>query len=167
MKKYIFLLLVLSACGSKKSVALTEDQKIEKFLNDWHKAAATANFNNYFDALADDAIFICTDATEYWNKTQFEAYAKPHFDKGKAWSFTTLDRNLHYSDDKKMIWFDELLDTQMKICRGSGVLIKTDKGWKIKHYVLSMTVPNENVDAVVKIKTPLEDQLIRLLKNKK
>jgi len=58
------------------------------------------------------------------------------------------------------------LDTQMKICRGSGVLVNTDQGWKIKQYVLSMTVPNDDVEAVVKIKTPAEDLLIRLLQNK-
>ncbi|MGV9002409.1 nuclear transport factor 2 family protein [Flavobacterium sp.] len=167
MKKYIFLLLILSACGSKKSVPLTEEQTINNFLNDWHKAAATANFNNYFDAMADDAIYMGTDATEYWNKTQFEAYAKPNFDKGKGWVFTTLERNLQYSDDKKTVWFNELLDTQMKICRGAGVLVKTDNGYKIKQYVLSMTVPNSNAEAIIKIKTPIEDQLIRLINNKK
>ena len=166
MKKYIFLLLILSACGSKKSTPLTEEQKIDKLLTNWHQAAATANFNNYFEAFTEDAIFIGTDATEYWNKTQFEAYAKPYFDKGKAWSFTKLKRNIYFSSDKKTAWFDELLDTQMKICRGSGVLVKTEQGWKINHYVLSMTIPNENVDAVVKIKTPSEDLLIRLLQNK-
>jgi hypothetical protein len=31
--------------------------------------------------------------------------------------------------------------------------------WKIKHYVLSMTIPNENVNAVIKIKA-IEDKLI-------
>jgi hypothetical protein len=60
-----------------------------------------------------------------------------------------------------MAWFDELLSTQMKICRGSGVLVKIGNDWKIKHYVLSMTVPNENVTEVVKIKTPIEDALMQ------
>jgi hypothetical protein len=166
MKKYIFFLLILSACGSKKEIPLTDDQKIDQLLTDWHKAAAAANFGNYFGAMTEDAIFIGTDATEYWNKTQFEAYAKPYFDKGKAWSFKSLKRNIYFSNDKKMAWFDELLDTQMKICRGSGVLVNTDQGWKIKQYVLSMTVPNDDVEAVVKIKTPAEDLLIRLLQNK-
>ena len=40
----------------------------------------------------------------------------------------------------------------MKICRGSGVVVKVNSEWKIKQYVLSMTVPNENTDSVVKIK---------------
>ena len=51
----------------------------------------------------------------------------------------------------------------MKICRGSGVLVKKDGKWLIKQYVLSMTIPNENVDEVVKIKTPIENNLINLL----
>jgi hypothetical protein len=41
----------------------------------------------------------------------------------------------------------------MKICRGSGVLVKIDGKWKIKHYVLSMTIPNK-MNAVIKIKEP-------------
>jgi hypothetical protein len=52
----------------------------------------------------------------------------------------------------------------MKICRGSGVLVLIDGKWKIKHYVLSMTIPNDNVDEVVKIKAPIEDDLIAKLK---
>jgi hypothetical protein len=63
-----------------------------------------------------------------------------------------------------MAWFDELLNTQMKICRGSGVLVFINGKWKIKHYVLSMTIPNDNVDEVVKIKAPIEDDLIAKLK---
>jgi hypothetical protein len=52
----------------------------------------------------------------------------------------------------------------MKICRGSGVLEKISGKWKIKQYVLSVTVPNEVVDEVTKIKTPIEDALIQKLK---
>jgi hypothetical protein len=139
-------------------------EQINTTLDNWHKAAAEANFNNYFDTLTDDSIFIGTDATEHWDKKAFQAYSKPYFDKGKAWSFTALERHIYFSKDKKLAWFDELLNTQMKICRGSGVLVLTDGKWKIKQYVLSMTIPNDNVDEVVKIKAPLEDALIGTLK---
>ena len=108
----------------------------------------------------DDAIFIGTDATENWNKKAFQAYSKPYFDKGKAWSFSPLERHIYFSKDGKTAWFDELLNTQMKICRGSGVVEKVKGVWKIKHYVLSMTIPNDNSDAVIKIKAPIEDALI-------
>jgi hypothetical protein len=164
MKKCIlFLLVITTACSSKKEVPQTDEQKINIMLDNWHKAAAKANFNEYFDDLTDDSVFIGTDATEHWSKLEFETFAKPYFDKGKAWSFTAMKRHIYFSDDKKMAWFDELLNTQMKICRGSGVLVKTDGKWMIKHYVLSMTVPNDNVDEVVKIKTQIENNLINLL----
>ena len=90
-------------------------------------------------------------------------YSKPHFDKGKAWNFTSLERNISFSKDGMYAWFDEILDTQMKVCRGSGVLEKVGGKWKIKQYVLSMTVPNEVSDQVIKIKAPLEDGYIQKL----
>ena len=138
--------------------------QINMTLDNWHKAAAVANYNDYFDALTEDAVFIGTDATENWSKTAFEAFAKPYFDKGKAWNFTALERHIYFSKDKKTAWFDELLNTQMKICRGSGVLVLQNGKWKIQHYVLSMTIPNDNSDEVIKIKTPIEDTLITKLK---
>jgi hypothetical protein len=93
-------------------------------------------------------------------QTRFQEFAKPYFDKGKAWNFTVLERHIYFDQSKKIAWFDELLNTQMKICRGSGVLVKIDGKWKIKHYVLSMTIPNKKRGAVIKIKEPIEDKLI-------
>ncbi len=88
------------------------------------------------------------------------AYSKPHFDKGKAWSFTSLERNIYFSKDGKTAWFDELLSTQMKLCRGSGVVTQVKGIWKIEQYVLSMTVPNEVSSDVIKNKAPIEDALL-------
>jgi hypothetical protein len=70
---------------------------------------------------------------------------------------------IFFSKDGKTAWFDELLNTQMKICRGSGVVEKQGKEWKIKHYVLSMTVPNDVADKVIEIKAPTEDVIIKKL----
>jgi hypothetical protein len=141
--------------------------QVDLTLDGWHKAAAEANYTIYFDALTDDAVFIGTDATENWTKSAFQAYAKPYFDKGKAWNFTTLERHVYFSEDKKTAWFDELLDTRMKICRGSGVLVLLKGKWKIKQYILSMTIPNDNSDEVIKIKAPIEDALLRIMKDGK
>ncbi|RXR21172.1 hypothetical protein EQG63_04330 [Flavobacterium amnicola] len=141
-----------------------ETSEIKVLLDNWHKAAAEAKFEPYFNALSEESIYIGTDATENWNKKQFAAFAKPYFDQGRAWAFTALERHIYVSKDKKTAWFDELLNTQMKICRGSGLLIKEGQDWKIKHYVLSMTVPNDNMNEVVKIKAPLEDALMEKLK---
>jgi hypothetical protein len=136
-------------------------------IDSWHKAAAEANYDNYFDLLTDDAVFIGTDATENWTKSEFKSYAKPHFDKGKAWSFKAVERHIYFNPNNTIAWFDELLDTQMKICRGSGILVLQKGQWKIQHYVLSMTIPNDKTDEVIKIKAPIEDALISTLKEKK
>ena len=118
----------------------------------WHQAAADANFDAYFDKMTRDAVFLGTDATENWQNDAFRNFSKPYFDKGKAWSFTTLERNIYVSEDEQYAWFDEHLDTQMGICRGSGILVNEKGEWKIKHYVLSIAIPNENVKDVTALK---------------
>lgn len=169
MKKTIFILasIVMLSCSSHQVNITSEKEKINSILNNWHKAAAEAKFDNYFNLLSDESIYIGTDATENWNKKEFQNFAKPYFDRGKAWNFKTIERNIYFSEDQKMIWFDELLDTQMKICRGSGVMILENNQWKIKHYVLSMTIPNDNVDEVVKVKSIIEDKILQENKSPK
>lgn len=168
MKKIvgIFIILILSGCKSMMENEVTAESNINTTIDAWHKAAADANYNAYFGLMTDDAIFIGTDATENWNKKAFQAYAKPHFGKGKAWNFTALERHVFIDKSGKTAWFDELLNTQMKICRGSGVLVKINNQWKIKHYVLSMTIPNGNSAEAMKIKAS-EDLLIKKLESKK
>ena len=162
MKKLTILILVtlVLSCRPCQEKLQSEKQNITILLDNWHKAAAAANYEAYFGAMSEESIFIGTDATENWNKKQFQAFAKPYFDKGKAWNFKAIERNIYFSENRKMVWFDELLSTQMKICRGSGVLVQENGQWKIKHYVLSMTVPNDNVDEVVKIKSVIEDKIL-------
>jgi ketosteroid isomerase-like protein len=154
----VFTLLGFDALQYNES---DDKEQVNRTLDAWHKAAAEANFNNYFGMMTKDAIFIGTDPNENWNFKDFQAYAKPHFDKGKAWNFKAIERHIYFDKSGKLAWFDELLNTQMKICRGSGILVKIGEEWKIKHYVLSMTIPNENTKEVVKIIAPIEDALLQ------
>ncbi|MGY3791917.1 nuclear transport factor 2 family protein [uncultured Aquimarina sp.] len=158
-KNILYLLLVVSFCGFAQ-----EKEQINTILEQWHKAAADASFDNYFSLMTEDAIFIGTDPTENWDLTSFKAFSKPYFDKGKAWSFSTLERNIFVPSNSNLAWFDELLDTQMGICRGSGVLEKTSKGWKIKHYVLSIAIPNENVKEITLLKKNFDAELMKKLR---
>jgi ketosteroid isomerase-like protein len=163
MKKAIlFLLLVVSFTHAQTS----EKQKISETLDNWHASAANAQFDSFFGLMADDAVFIGTDATENWTKNDFKIWAKPFFDKGKTWNFTAVERHIFLDQTGKIAWFDELLDTWMKICRGSGVLVKIGEEWKIQHYVLSTTIPNDNVDVVVQLKAPIETTLLDQLRKK-
>lgn len=163
MKKTILLLATLVF----NFTFAQQTNEIYTVLEQWHKAASDANFDTYFNLMTEDAIFIGTDATENWSNTDFKAFAKPYFDKGKAWSFTTLERNIFTEDKSDLAWFDELLDTQMGICRGSGVLQKTSNGWKIKHYVLSIAIPNANVKEITALKKEFDTNLIEKLKLEK
>lgn len=169
MKKIVLFslsILLFSAFTTRDQDTDKEKESVNRLLDGWHKSAAEANYDAYFNAMTEDAIFIGTDATENWNRKDFKVWAKPFFDRGKTWNFTAVERHIYFDKTMKMAWFDELLNTQMKICRGSGVLVKIGKKWKIQHYVLSMTVPNDNVDAVIKIKAAAEDSLLKNLQNK-
>jgi hypothetical protein len=138
-------------------------KQIASILDSFNIAAAKADFNTYFNYFADDAIFIGTDATEHWDKKSFMVWAKPYFDRKRTWDFTSIDRHIFFNKTGDVAWFDELLNTQMKICRGSGVLVRQGNDWKIEQYVLSMTIPNSKSDSIVKIKAPIEDAIIAKL----
>ncbi len=138
-------------------------KKIDVNLDAWHQAAANANFDKYFDLMTSDAVFIGTDATENWNVEEFKKFSKPYFDNGKAWSFKNIERNIYVDSNRKTAWFDELLDTHMGICRGSGVMKREDGEWKVQHYVLSIAVPNDNVAELTKMKKDFDSNLVRKL----
>ena len=121
----------------------TTEVELNKLIDNWHKAAAEADGDTFFGTMSDSSIYIGTDATERWTKEEFYSFAQPYFDRGSAWDFTPYDRLIQFSSDGKIAWFSELLDTWMGVCRGSGVLIKENGEWKISHYHLSITVPNE------------------------
>lgn len=146
--------------------AATEKQQINTMLDSFNRAAAKADFNTYFNFYTADAIFAGTDALERWDKKQFMVWAKPIFDRGSAWDFTALERNIFFDKTGNLAWFDELLNTQMKICRGSGILVKQGNDWKVQQYILSTTIPNDKLDTVIKIKSHIEDSIIRHLSAK-
>ena len=128
-----------------------QTDQINQLVDKWHKAAADANVVIFFDLMSVDCVYIGTDASERWVKKEFYQFAKPIFDKGKAWEFDPIERNVYFSENVKFAWFEELLDTWMGVCRGSGVLKKTSEGWKICHYHLSIAVPNEKIDEYLEL----------------
>lgn len=167
MKKIIFFCSFFTFfMGYSQNQSTSKKVAINKVMDSWHKAAADANFEVYFSLMTDDAVFIGTDATENWQNEEFRTFSKPYFDRGRAWSFTALERNVYLSDDGTFAWFDELLSTQMKICRGSGVIKKVNGEWKIAHYVLSIAVPNDQVSELVKMKQKFDDSLMIKLKER-
>lgn len=158
MNKILLAALLCLSWAARAQQA--EKEAVDALLTNWHLAAAGADFEAYFGAMATGSVFIGTDAAENWDREAFMAFSKPYFERGKAWDFTALERHIFLSPDGRLAWFDELLDTWMQLCRGSGVAIKTPDGWKIAHYVLSLTVPNDAIQEAIGLKRE-PDSLMR------
>ncbi len=148
----IILFVALSTNAQTNKKVEKQKKAIDKLLTEWHKAASYADLEGYFGKMTDDAIYLGTDASEHWSKDEFYKFCKPHFEKGSAWTFKAKNRTIYYSEKSEIAWFDEVLDTWMGDCRGSGVLIyKKKNGWKIKHYNLAVAVPNDIVKEYIKL----------------
>ena len=132
----------------RKGNCTTEDderKKIDSLINLWHRAAATADEDAFFGFMTKEAIYIGTDSTERWRRDELREWSKVYFDKNSAWDFTPLSRNITFGSPD-IAWFDELLDTWMGVCRSTGVLEKIEGEWKLVHYQLSLTLPNDKLD---------------------
>ncbi len=152
MMKNLFLAFHLTCvllAGAAQSP--TPGQQVAAVLDAWHHAASVADEEHYFNHFAPDGIFMGTDPGERWTVSQFRIWAAPHFARKKAWSFTPRDRHIQFSPDRKIAWFDEMLDTpNLGVCRGSGVLVRLGAEWKIEQYNLSIPIPNALADSIVK-----------------
>jgi hypothetical protein len=154
MHKSIFIILLsifglFSAC---KQQTLYSEKEIVNLLDNWHRAAAEADLEKYFGLMTEDATYIGTDPSERWTRKEFLSFCQPYFKKGTTWDFKAFDRKIYTSENKETIWFDELLNTWMGVCRGSGVLILENGKYKISHYHLSVTIKNESIKEFLQIK---------------
>jgi ketosteroid isomerase-like protein len=157
MRRSILLLAALLLAGSVPLAAqaapaaptaptanTSEIAAVGAVLDAFHAAAAKADEAAYFALIADNGVFLGTDATERWDKAAFQAFAHPHFASGKGWTFTPRDRHVDLARGGTVAWFDELLDSATYgECRGTGVLEKTAGGWKITQYHLTIPMPND------------------------
>ncbi|UMB53387.1 nuclear transport factor 2 family protein [Lutibacter sp. A64] len=167
----LILIVVLISCTKKEQKEApvvdlnTEEEVIQLVLNNWHKDASEANFEAYFKAMSSTSVFIGTDAYENWKFKAFKSFSKPYFDKGNAWDFTSISRTIYVDEKGEIAWFDELLDTWMGVCRGSGVLKKSNNSWKIEQYVLSLTIPNDNIEAVINLNSKHDSIFLKKFNN--
>lgn len=121
---------------------------IDAVLDDWHAAAAASDLPRYLAHLTEDAIFLGTDATERWTVEQLRAYAEAPFAAGRGWRMRAVRRDVVVRGD--VAWVDEDLDAvNLGPARGRAVLVREADGvWRIAHYDLAITVPNERFEAV-------------------
>lgn len=142
----LFLVLSTGLLFGQNTDALNQQ------IDDWHKAAADANFEDYFGFMTEDFVFLGTAPGERWTKDQFATFCEPYFALGEAWDFTPSNRNWIFSKNRKIAWFDEDLSTWMEGCRGSGVMVKQGKTWKIAYYNLTVLIENEKIQEFISLR---------------
>ena len=112
---------------------------INSVLDAYHEAASAGDWGAYFDLMSEGAVFLGSDASERWPKEEFRAYASGR----SGWTYFPRERNINFTPDGSSAWFDEILLSQnYGTSRGTGVLIRTEAGWKISQYSLSFPIPN-------------------------
>tara|TARA_R110000782_G_scaffold124058_5_gene215560 strand:- start:1357 stop:1869 length:513 start_codon:yes stop_codon:yes gene_type:complete len=145
--------VVAGGCATQRAswVEMDERGRASAVIDAWHAAAARGDFEGYFSRMTPDAVFLGTDATERWGRAAFEDFARPYFDGVEAWTYLPRDRHLMFSGDGRTGWFDEMLDhAKYGELRGTGVVRRDGRGhWRVAHYSLTFTVPNELAPRVV------------------
>lgn len=124
---------------------------LNAFIDEWHEDAATSRLA-YFDKIAPDGIYIGTDQTERWNRAEFRIWAAESFAKPSAWVFTPLHRNIFVAPNMDLAWFDEQLASAMGVLQASGIVRTSGEELAILHYQLSLTIPNNLVSEVIKLR---------------
>jgi hypothetical protein len=152
MKLKIRVVIAILILSKFISFGQRNEIKLNDLINQWHVSAAKADFKNYFDVTTDNFIFLGTAPGERWNKSDFQTFCKPYFDKGKAWDFKPSNRKWNFSKDGNTAWFDEDLDTWMKGCRGSGVCMLEKGNWKIAYYNLTVLIENEKIKGFIELR---------------
>ncbi|NKB33565.1 MAG: protein with SnoaL 3 domain, NTF 2 superfamily [Pseudomonadales bacterium] len=136
---FVTAFLFLASNSFAQSVS-SELESINTVLDSYHDAASQGDWDRYFDLMSEDGVFLGTDAAERWPKEVFREYAAGR----SGWTYHPTDRHVNLTPDGNSAWFDEILDSESYgTSRGTGVLIKTNDGWKISQYHLTFPIPNE------------------------
>lgn len=159
----LWAVTVVGGCAVQRPswVEVDERGRVSAAVDAWHDAAARGDFAGYFGRMTPDAVFLGTDATERWERPEFEAFARSYFDGVEAWTYVPRERRMSFSGDGRMGWFDELLDhDRYGELRGTGVVRRDGRGvWRIAHYSLTFTVPNEVAPGVVDLIADHQDRM--------
>jgi ketosteroid isomerase-like protein len=143
----VFLAACRSTSGAPPAGA---EHAIVQVLDDWHRAASAADGARYFGHMAEDSVYLGTDASERWTLPAFRAFCEPYFARGVGWTYEPRER--HVAVAGRLAWFDERLwNEKYGECRGTGVLREEGGEWKIVHYSLTFPVPNELAGEVIQL----------------
>lgn len=129
---------------------MTDRAEIDAVLDAFHASAAAADEESYVATLADSMVFLGTAPGERWQAGAWRDFVHSYFSRGKGWSYTPSARSVELADNGLTAWFDETVDNEhYGACRGTGVLGRSDHGWRIQQYNLTIPVPDALVPELV------------------
>lgn len=144
--RYAWTIVIFIVTLTPRVSAQSQVPEVDAVLNDLHDAASKADYNRYFSHFAEDAVFLGTDPSERWTTAEFRVYAKQRF----GWTYIPKQRFVFLSEDKKVAWFDERLESpKYGDMRGTGVLVKSGRTWKLTQYNLLKPIPNDLFAGIV------------------
>src|SRR6185503_3178798 len=86
---------LLVACKSAGSAPAADPERaVARVLDDWHQAASVADGARYFGHMAEDAVYLGTDASERWTLPEFRSFCEPYFSKGVGWTYEPRERHV-------------------------------------------------------------------------
>lgn len=148
---YVMRFTLIFFLSSVLVASAQDTTSLNSFVDEWHLNASNADFDNYFGKMDETFVFLGTAPGERWTKEEFAGFSKPYFDKGTAWDFKASNRIWQFAGDS-LAWFDEDLDTWMRGCRGSGILIQNEGTWKIIYYNLTVLIENEKIKEFIELR---------------
>lgn len=149
-----FAIIFSLAAPARAQTSAKEKSAVNTMLNALHDSASKGDWDVYFDLYTDSSIFLGTDATERWTKSDFKGYAAG----SNGWTYEMTERHIFVSDDLQTAWFDELLENDnLGLTRGTGVLVKKEGEWKFSQYNLTIPVPNSLARSLVAEIRSLDD----------
>ncbi|MEH6710134.1 MAG: nuclear transport factor 2 family protein [Paraglaciecola polaris] len=153
MKKISLVIIAIGLFCSFNALAQTKTEAVNQVLDGLHEAASQADLNAYLNSFTDTGVFMGTDDWERWSRPEtLDKYVTERFAGGTGWTYTSVERNVNFSNEQNIAWFDEItVSKKWGRFRGTGVLINDNGSWKIAHYAMSVLVPNEAWEKVAEI----------------
>ncbi len=113
-------------------------------LHDVHRAKAEGDGERYFGHFAADGVFLGTDRAERFSLAGVRAILGPYYAHGARPTTIPIEQVVYPSADGGWAWFEQLVERQhVGRMRGTGVLRRVDDTWKLVHYNVVLTVPDD------------------------
>ncbi len=130
--------------------------EVEALLDEFHAAAAAADEDRYLATLSPTFVFMGTAPGERWEAGAFRDFVHSYFARGIGWTYVASNRHVRVASGGETAWFDETVSNEhYGSCRGTGVLRRSDAGWLLEQYNLTIPIPDSIAgDVVAKIREP-------------